>query len=166
MAYLVGIPLLVLLAIVQSAVLSHIGLLDGRPDLVLLAVVGWSLTGRWREAMVWGFLGGLLLDLLSGVPFATSAVAFVIVASFASLLEGRFWEANLLIPLGVTLAGSFVYHGVAIGALLIAGRPIDLELAATRVILPSTFLNLVFSIPAAQLAGSLHRNLFPPEVAI
>lgn len=166
MAYLVGIPVLLILAILQSAVLSHIGLLDGRPDLMLLAVVGWSLTGRWREAMIWGFVGGLFLDLLSGVPFATSAMGLVLVASFASLLEGRFWEANFLIPLGVTLAGSLAYHGVALGALLVAGRAVDLEMAATRVILPSTFLNLVFSIPAAQLAGSLKRSLFPPEVAI
>jgi rod shape-determining protein MreD len=166
MAYLIGIPLLGILAIVQSAVLTHFGLLDGRPDLVLLAVVAWSLTGRWREAMILGFTGGLFLDLLSGVPFATSAIALVMVAGFASLLEGRFWEANFLIPLGVMLAGSLAYHGVELGALLIAGRAIDLELAATRVILPSTFLNLVLSIPAAQLAGSLRRSLFPPEVAI
>ncbi len=166
MAHLVGIPLLMVLAIVQSAVLTHVGLLDGRPDLVLLAVVGWSLTGRWREAMIWGFAGGLILDLFSGVPFATSAIALVIVASFASLLEGRFWEANFLIPMGVTLAGSFAYHGVILAALLVAGRSIDLELAVTRVILPSAFLNLVFSVPAAQLAGSLQRSLFPPEVAI
>jgi rod shape-determining protein MreD len=166
MAYLVGVPLLLVLAILQSAVFSHIGLLDGRPDLVLLAVIGWSLTGRWREAMVWGFIGGLFLDLLSGVPFATSAIALVLVSSFASLLEGRFWEANLLIPLGVTLASSLVYHSIALGALWTAGRSIDLQLAVTRVILPSTFLNLVFSIPAAQLAGNLQRSLFPPEVAI
>lgn len=166
MAYVIGIPLLAILAIVQSAVLTHFGLLDGRPDLVLLAVVAWSLTGRWGEAMIFGFTGGLLLDLLSGVPFATSAIALVIVASFASLLEGRFWEANFLIPLGVTLAGSLVYHGVVLGALLIAGLSVDLELAATRVVLPSAFLNLILSIPAAQLAGSLRRSLFPPEVAI
>jgi rod shape-determining protein MreD len=166
MAYLAGLPILLLFAILQSAVLSHIGLLDGRPDLVLLAVVGWSLTGRWRESMIWGFVGGLFLDLLSGVPFATSAVALVIVASFASLLEGRFWEANLLIPLGVTLAASLVYHAIVLAALLVAGHRIDLPLAATRVVLPSTFLNLVFSVPAAQLAETLKRALFPPEVAI
>jgi rod shape-determining protein MreD len=166
MAYLVGIPLLALLAILQSAVLSHIGLLDGRPDLILLAVVGWSLTGRWREAMIWGFVGGLLLDLLSGVPFGTSAMALVLVATFTSLLEGRFWEANLLIPLGAMLLASLAYHAVLLGALLISGHPIDLGLAASRVVLPSLFLNLVFALPTAQLATSLQRSLFPPEVAI
>jgi rod shape-determining protein MreD len=166
MAYLVGLPLLGLLAILQSAVLSHVGLLDGRPDLVLLAVVGWSLTGRWREAMIWGFAGGFLLDLLSGIPFGTSAVALVVVASVASLLEGRFWEANLLIPLGVMLFASLAYHGILLGVLVLAGRPIDLGMAAGRVILPSTFLNLVFAIPAAQVVASLARSLFPPEVAI
>jgi hypothetical protein len=55
---------------------------------------------------------------------------------------------------------------VLLGALLISGHPIDLGLAASRVVLPSLFLNLVFALPAAQLATSLQRSLFPPEVAI
>jgi hypothetical protein len=100
------------------------------------------------------------------VPFGISAVALVLVATFTSLLEGRFWEANLLIPLGAMLLASLAYHAVLLSALLISGRPIELGLAASRVVLPGTFLNLVFALPATQLAASLERSLFPPEVAI
>ena len=166
MAYLVGIPLLALLAILQSTVFSHLQLLDGRPDLVLLAVGSWGLVGRGREAMVWGLIGGLFLDLLSGIPFGTSAIALVLVAYIASLLEGRFWEAHLLMPMGVTLLGSLVFYALSLAGLLLSGHPIDLPTALMRVILPSTFLNLILALPASQLAVGLRRSLFPPEVTI
>lgn len=166
MAYVVGVPFLALLAILQSTVFSHLQLLDGRFDLVLLAVGSWGLVGRGREAMVWGLVGGLFLDLLSGIPFGTSAIALVLVAYIASLLEGRFWEAHLLMPLGVTLMGSLIFHAISLAGLLLGGHPIDLATALVRVILPSTFLNLILALPAAQLAVGLQRSLFPPEVTI
>jgi rod shape-determining protein MreD len=166
MGLLIGLPLLALLAVLQSTLLRHLQLLDGRPDLVLLAVVAWSLTGRTEEAMIWGFFGGLFMDLLSGIPFGSSAMALVLVAALASLLEGRFWEAHLLMPLGVMLAASVLYHALALGTILLMGRSIDFNSAALRVILPSAFLNLVLALPATQLAVGLKQRLFPEKVAI
>lgn len=166
MAYLIGVPLLALLSVIQSTVLSHLQLFEGRPDLVLLAVVGWSLTGRTEEAMVWGMIGGLFLDLLSGLPFGSSAIALILVAFLVSLSEGRFWEAHLLMPLSATLVASLTFHILGMGAVLLTGRALDPSLALTRVILPSTFLNLVLALPTAQLAGGLRDRLFPPEVEI
>jgi rod shape-determining protein MreD len=154
MIYAVGVPLLALLAVIQSSVLSYLRFLDGRPDLVLLAVVAWGLTGRAREAMVWGLIGGIFLDLLSGMPVGTSGLTLTLIAYLVSFLEGRFWEAQLLMPLAVILAASLLYHFAGLGV------------AITRVILPSTFLNLLLALPIAQLARSIHQSLFPPEVTI
>lgn len=166
MAYIIGIPLLLILTILQSTVMVHIHLLEGRPDLVLLAVVSWSLAGRAEEAMTWGVLGGLLLDLLSGYPLGSTALALVLIAFLVSLAEGRLWEVNLVLPLGVMLAASLVYHGLALLTLPFLGRQIDLLFAAGRVILPSTFLNMLIALPAFQLARGLRNRLFPPEVEI
>ncbi len=166
MAYLIGVPMLALLAVLQSTVVSHLHLLDGRPDLVLLAVVAWGLAGRNEEAMLWGMIGGLFLDLLSGLPFGRSAIALVMVAYLVSLLEGRFWETFLFMPLGVMLLASFVFHALGLLTLMLSGRELWLSFAITRVILPSTFLNLVFVIPATHLANGLRNRLFPPEVGI
>jgi rod shape-determining protein MreD len=160
------LPLLAILAVIQSTLLSHLRLLDGRPDLVLLAVLAWALAGRVEEAMVWGLAGGLFLDLLSGVPFGTSAIALVLIAFLLSLTEGRLWGAHPLMPLAAALVASAVYYSLMLGALLLAGQPIDLASAGSRVILPSTFLNLVLAIPAVQLAGGLRQALYPPEVKI
>jgi rod shape-determining protein MreD len=166
MIYAVGIPLLALLAVLQSSVLSYMRLLDGRPDLVLIAVVAWGLTGRARETMVWGLIGGLFLDLFSGLPLGASALILVLIAYLVSFLEGRFWEANLLLPLVVMLIASLVYHFFGFGVIALSGRGVDFVTAVTRIILPSTFLNLLLALPVSQLAKSVHQRFFPPEVRI
>jgi rod shape-determining protein MreD len=166
MIYAIGVPFLALLAVLQSSILSYWRLLDGRPDLVLIAVVAWGLTGRARETMVWGLIGGLFLDLFSGLPVGTSSLVLVLIAYLASFLEGRFWEANLLLPLVVMLIASLVYHFFGFGAIVLSGRGIDFVMALSRIILPSTFLNLLLVLPVAQLAKSAYQRIFPPEVSI
>ena len=166
MAYLVGVPLLVILAILQATVLANMRLLDGAPDLILLAVVAWALTGRTRQAMTGGLIGGLLIDLLSGLPLGVTAIVLVVVVYLVSLTVGRFWEAHLLMPLTTVLWSSLLYHGLSLAVLLVLGLSVDPVYALGRVILPSTFLNLLLALPAAQAAGSLGDTLYPPEVQI
>ncbi len=166
MGIAIGIPLLAILAILQSSIVNNLTLLDGRPDLILLAIVAWGLTGRSRDSMVWGLIGGLLLDVLSGFPFGMSSIILISLAFLVSLLEQRFWEAHFLMPLGVTLIVSILYHAMQGFTLWFIGQPMDLMTALYRVLLPSTFLNILLALPAGQLASALHALLFPDEVKI
>ncbi len=166
MAYVLGSLLMALLAVVQSSLLNRFPFLGGTVNLILLATVSWALTGRVTEAMVWAFFGGLSLDLLSGAPFAVSSIALVSAVYLASLTEGRFWEAHPLAPLGVVAVASLVYSGLTMAAVWISGHPIDLSLALTQVVLPSTFLNVLLALPAAQLAGRVREAAFPPPVSM
>lgn len=166
MAYFIGIPLLVVLAIIQTTLLADIRFFDGRPDIVLLAIIGWGLAGGNRQAMVWGLIGGLLLDSFSGLPFGSNAISFILIAFLVSLYAGRIWEANLFMPLGITLFASLMYHTIALGWLFVLGRDIDFQFAYTRVILPSTILNVALILPIAQLLLGLYRRLYPPEIEI
>ncbi len=166
MAYILGIPLLILLAIFQSTLLGTFQFLDGRPDLILLAVIGWGLAGGSEEAMVWGLVGGIFLDMLSGVPIGTTSIILILIGTLVSLFEGRIWEANFLMPLGTTLAGSLLFHILSLGVILLMGREIDWTYAFTRVILPSTFINLLLALPVAQALKGLRSRLYPPEVEI
>jgi rod shape-determining protein MreD len=166
MGILLGLPLMAGLAILQSSVVAHLQLLNGRPDLVLLAVIGWSLAGRPVEAMVWGLIGGAFLDTLSGQPMGATSMALVLIAYLASWLEGRFWEAHLFMTLGVTLIASLLFYLMMLAVLLITGQPVDWGLAFTRVVLPSSFINLLLAVPVAQLSSSAQRALFPEKVAI
>jgi rod shape-determining protein MreD len=166
MAVLLGIPTLALLAVLQSTVLGTFRVLDGAPDLILLAVVAWALTGRARQSMALGLIGGVLLDLLSGTPLGASAIGLILVAYLVSLSEGRFWEVHFLMPLAAVLGASLIYHAAALIVLVLLGRTPDWTYAFTRVVLPSTFLNLLLVLPVAQAAESLEATLYPPEVGI
>lgn len=166
MAYAIGLPLMALLAILQSAVVSHLRLADGQADLVLVAIVAWALTGRAQEAMVLGLVGGLFLDLLSALPLGSTALALVLIAYVVSLTEGRLWGAHLLTPLGVVFAASLFFSAYLLLASALVGARVDLPSVASRVVLPETFLNVLIAVPAAQLASALQRVLFPPEVEI
>lgn len=166
MAYIVGIPLLTLLAIVQSTFLGSINFLDGRPDLLLLAVIGWGLAGGKTETMVWGLWAGFLIDMLSGLPFGTSSIALVFIGYLVTIFAGRVWEANLLMPLGVTLVASLAFHIWNVMVIIFLGRPLELSYALNRVILPSIFLNIILALPATQLLTNLRGRLYPAEIEI
>ncbi|MCJ7566911.1 MAG: rod shape-determining protein MreD [Anaerolineales bacterium] len=166
MAYLLGIPLLILLAIFQSTLLGTFQFLEGRPDLILLAVIGWGLAGGSEEAMVWGLAGGIFLDMLSGVPIGTTSITLILIGTLVALYEGWIWEANFLMPLGITLAGSLLFHVMGLGVILLMGREIDWAYAFSRVILPSTFINLLLALPTTHALKVLRSRLYPAEIEI
>jgi rod shape-determining protein MreD len=164
MTYIVGIPAIALLAVLQSSLVSHLRLLEGRPDLVLLAVVAWALTGKSHEAMILGFAGGLFLDAFSAVPLGVSSSALVMVAAIVSYSEGQFWGINPIMQLAAVLVGSVLYYATVIFALIAVGQPVDLQQALGQIVLPSLFINLILALPTVQIAENLHDVLHPPRV--
>lgn len=166
MGYLVGVPLLAMLAVLQATVFGQFRLLDGAPDLMLLGVVAWALTGQKKQAMVFGLLGGLLLDLFSGIPLGATSIALILAAFLVSFTEESFWEAHLLMPLAAVLVTSLIYHAINLLVLLLLGRLPDLDYALAQVVLPSVFLNVILALPLTQFVESVEQSLYPPEVGI
>ena len=164
MTYVIGIPSIALLAVLQTSLVSHLRLLEGRPDLVLLAIVAWALTGKGHEAMIVGFAGGLFLDAFSTVPLGVSSAALVMVAAIVSYSEGQFWGINPIMQLAAVLVSSVVFYAVIIFALVTIGQPVDLQQALSRIVLPSLFVNLILALPTVQIGESLHGVLHPPRV--
>ena len=164
MTYVLGIPAIALLAVLQTSLVSHLRLLEGRPDLVLLAIVAWALTGKDHEAMILGFAGGLFLDAFSAVPLGVSSTALVMVAAMVSYSEGQFWGINPIMQLAAVLVGSVLYYATLIFALIAVGQPIDLQQALGQIVLPSLFVNLILALPIVQIAEGLHDVLHPPRV--
>lgn len=166
MAIIIGIPLLALLAVLQSSIINDLTLLEGRPDLILLAVVSWGIIGRYRESMIWGLIGGLFLDMLSGLPLGVTSINLILIAFLVSFSEDRFWESHILMPLGVMLIFSPLFYFFSIVTLWLLGYDMDLGFAMARVILPGTFLNLLLILPGTQLLNTVDRWIRPPEVNI
>ena len=166
MAVILLIPVLLLLVVFQTAVLPLFPLLDGRPDLVLLLVVGWALTGRVVEASILATIGGLLLDLASGLPLGVSAIALIAAVNLINLSHGRLWRGHQLLALGAVLLGSLVYYAILAVVVWITHPGFDLLAAVANVVLPSILLNLILAIPSVQLMAAFDRLVHPPGVTI
>lgn len=164
MSLLLGLTGISLLAVLQASLVNHLRLVDGRPDLVLLAITAWALAGHARQALLFGFVGGLALDLFSAVPLGVSSAALVLVVVLVSYSEGRFWGVHPLMQLAAVLAACAVFYAAQLSSLWVAGHPIDLPLVLNRIVLPSLFLNLVLALPAAQTAEALSRFFTPGQV--
>jgi len=161
-----GLPILVLIAILQSTVVSNIHAFGGTPNLMLLVVVCWSLVARGAQGLVWAFWGGVLLDLFSGGPLGASAAGLLLVVYLAGFTEGRLWGSRLLLPLAAVLFGSLMYHLVVLGFLVVFGRVVDLVSTVRTITFPSTFINLVLTLPVYNLTRWFHNFLNPPAVEI
>lgn len=164
--YLLGLPLLAVAAVLQATVFARLHLVGGTIDLVLLLALSWTLIGEWQGGPVWGLMGGLCLDLLSGGPLGASAAGLVVVAYLASLTEGRFYRSHVLLPLATVLFGTVLYHLVYLTLLAATGHTVAWLASLTQVTLPAVLLNTVCMLPVYHGLRWVHTLLHPPPVSI
>jgi rod shape-determining protein MreD len=166
MNYLIGLPLLALAAVIQSTVFARFPIFGGQVDLVLLLALSWTLIGDWQGGMLWGLMGGLSLDTLSGGPFGATALVLVVVTYLAGLTEGRFWRSHVLLPLATALLSSVAYHLLTLALLTVTGYGVDWAYSLTRLSLPAVLLNTLFMLPVYALVRALHAFTHPAPVTI
>lgn len=105
--------LLLLAGVVQSSWLSELSLFGVHPNLLLVLVVGWTLFRGGREGLIWGLVGGLLLDLYSIAPFGVFTVASLVVSFLTSFAEALPFHTTLPLSLGTVLLMSLLFNLVA-----------------------------------------------------
>ena len=162
----IGIVLLASLAVLQSTVVTQFAWIRGRPDLVAVMVLVWSLVSDRGDELAWAFGGGLLLDTLSGGPTGAAILGLTVVSLLAGLSESRLWESHLLLPLVAVALGTIIYHLIYLAALTVSGWSIPWIETLTTVTLPSMILNLILTLPAYRVARWLADQLWRGDVAI
>ena len=140
-----GIPILLIAAVVQSAWLEDVLILGGRPDLVLLLVVTWSIIRGAHEGVVWGFVGGICCDLLSGGSFGLWTLSLTAVG----LLAGQPW-VHALGPTVMRLAlmsalGTILGHLILLVLMILLGYVVDFGRGFQTVAIPAAALNFLLS---------------------
>jgi rod shape-determining protein MreD len=161
-----SILLLISVALIQSTVMPHLTLWGVKPDLMLLVVISWSLLRGSREGIVWGFIGGLCLDLFSGAPLGLSALALLIVSFFSGLGEATVFRTHIILPLATVFFASFIYDLVFLLALRTLGWSVAWLDSFIRFVLPVSLLNVLL-IPLVYPAMRwLHRKTGREEMRI
>jgi rod shape-determining protein MreD len=165
-AHLVCAISLLVFYILQSTVFSQMTLISGTVDLVLLFIAAWALQPQVRNSWVWAVLGGLLISLISAMPFYAPLIAYVSIVAVSKLLQRKVWRIPILAMLIVTILGSFLQHFIYIIALQINGTPISLIESVDKVILPSVLLNIIIAIPIFAIASELAGRIYPLEMDV
>lgn len=161
--YLV-LPILSLLAILQTTLIPLLAVGGIKPDFMLLTVVSWTLLRGTEEGMLWGFIGGLLLDLLSGGSLGITAMALICMSLLTGLGEVNLFRGHFLLPLAITPLFSLVYYMLMLTLFALFGRPLAWDQTLLRVMLPASILNLVFMPFVHSALARLHRRTGRPQI--
>jgi rod shape-determining protein MreD len=153
------------LALLQTSIGPFFTILGVQVDLVLVAVIGWTILRGLGEGLVWAVIGGAALDLLSGGPFGVATTALIITGLLASLGYGRVFGGQLVIPLAITFPLSLVYYIVYVVLLSMLNDPVDWLLALSDVILPASLLNIAAMFLVFPFLRLLHRRTGREEIS-
>lgn len=165
MPFLIAFPLLAGLVMVQSAIISRIPLLQGTPDLVLLAIAAWALQRPVKTHWAWAILGGMMMGVASNMPFGLYLAGYVITTGMVLLLRRIVWKVPILALLTAVLAGALLIHGLSLAVLWVNGASLSLSDAFNRIILPSVVLNLLLAGPMYIVISELALWVHPEEEA-
>ena len=103
---LIAFPLLALVVILQSAVISQMTLLAGYADLMLVILAAWALKADASSTWLWAILGGVMVAFVSGMPWPLIMIGYLFVVLLAQILRQRVWQAPLLAMFSVIFLGT------------------------------------------------------------
>src|SRR3970040_1670433 len=96
MAYLISIPVLVIVLMVQLAIFSQLPLLNGTTDLILLVLIAWSLNEKSQSAWFWAVIGGGLVSIISAIPFGAPLLIYLAITTIVHIGSRRIREFPVL----------------------------------------------------------------------
>lgn len=161
--YLV-VPLLVIVALLQSTILPHLVIWGVFPDLPVVVVASWGLLRGTAEGSLWGFIAGLAVDLFSGAPFGSATLSLVIVGFLSGLGKTSAVQAHVALPILIAFLATIMYSLIFLLVLRISGQTVVWFDNLIRIILPSAVLNAVLTPPIYGTMRWAHNRFLREEM--
>ncbi|NWF68222.1 MAG: rod shape-determining protein MreD [Chloroflexi bacterium] len=158
MGRFLSLPLLALAAVLQATLVPQIRFGGGGPDLVFLMVLAWSINADLDESLIWAFVGGIALDLLSAAPLGTSTMGMVLVVFVVSGLNRQVYRVGFLLLSVLVLVGSAVQQIAIMIILSVAGFTIALPFDLSYVVAPTIIYNFVMIWPIYWVIRRIQRR--------
>lgn len=156
-----GLIVLPVITLLQEGVADHVAVGGIMPNLVLLAVVNWGLVRGVEEGMLWGFIGGIFLDLFSGLPFGTSSFAFVAITGLVSLGETALLRTSVMLPFATAIIATVLYYAIAIVIVASADHVVMINSQSIRLALGVLIYNAVINPFLYVATQAFDRRLHP-----
>ena len=157
----IAVPFLLIVSLLQSTISPRMRIGAIWPDFLLLVVMSWALLRRPHEALVWSFVGGLSIDLVSGGPFGATPIALMVVSWIASRLANGALRGRTVLPILAAFIGTLAFHGVYLLAMLLVGQLVDGLDALFRIALPAAIYNAALSLFVYHAMAVIDRRLRP-----
>lgn len=104
-----SIPIMLVLAIVQSTVLPKFPILGFVPVPVLLVSLAWGLLHTMEEGVAWAFVGGLFVDLFSVSPLGATSLALMAAVAAVIFIQRNFPDSRVLLPIILSFLASLIF---------------------------------------------------------
>jgi rod shape-determining protein MreD len=147
MSYWIGVPLLILVALLEVSVLPMFRVYGLQPNLMLVMLVAWLIARGSNEAFILAPIGGVLLGFVDGAPAGTALIGLAPLAFLQDLRGSQLRESGLIDAVGFTIVMSLFYNFVHLGVYTLMGEAGEWGTATLRIILPTVFLNVVILLP-------------------
>ncbi|MCP4362834.1 MAG: rod shape-determining protein MreD [Chloroflexi bacterium] len=160
----VAIPVMAVLAILQTAVWPYFTIFGLAPQLPLLIALSWGLLRGVNEGIIWGFIGGLLLDLFSISPLGLTALSYMIAIAAVLWIQQAISAGRFILPLLLAGLATIIYLIVTLIFLRLLGILSDFDTAVT--LLPLILANAIIMLPVYWLMVGLDRATSPHRVEL
>ena len=157
-----ALPLSLLLAIAQSTLVPHLEIFGVSPDLFLLLTISWVLVVGLGPGAVFGLLGGIVLDGLSGAPFGYVTLSLVVVVALAGLGELNVFQRAPFLPILMAGVGTLAQQSLLMLLLRMSGQPLQWVPMYSKTILPTTLVHLVL-MPVVYYPTRFFSHRFSPQ---
>jgi len=134
------------------------------PDLMMVVVVSWSLLRGWKAGLVWALIGGLVLDLLSALPFGTITLGMVLASVSAGIIVAHVYHPNLLVVLLAIALSTMGYYLVLMVGIALSGWPVAWMDTLSHVALPAAGVNAGLAIVVLASMRWLYRLMGREEL--
>lgn len=158
-----SLPIMLILTVIQTVVISRIKLIGGTADIILLAIVSWGISKDDRSLFVWAIIGGILISYISAMPALTVISSYFIVAGLTIFFKRRLWQSPILAVILSSFIGTIVKYFIDIIALQFMGIEFDFPMSFRMTLAPNLILNLFFLFPIYLFISDLVKFISPKE---
>lgn len=163
MSIIIGIPILILLVIIQSTIVSRLNLSYGSADIVMLVLIALGLQTGTKRTILWFAFGGLLLSIISAVPLMYPLIPYLMIGLILEYIRRRVWKIPLLMMIIISFVGTLIYTSISYLIINFSQVPLPLNTSIVSVFLPSAALNVALGIPIYLIVSDWSSWLNPKD---
>lgn len=144
------IPILFLISIlfiiVQQTFLWKLGILGAVPDIVFVYIVCFALVRNELESIIIALLTGIVRDSFFPFAFGINTIVYILTAYFVGLLQKRIYKDSAIVPMIITLVGTYLKGLISYGYFYLLSYKYDFHKLALETSIIESLYNCLISM--------------------